>query len=171
MFTISAIGYGPEKLFGYNLYTKPYTRLARRIHQIITTELSIQKSIHCFCNGSSGTNQLFGLIIKKLKESNSNVSMEFVLPCLFHSVSYVNDPIYNLIYECSDKITTISNSLCTSYSNLNRDIYMIKNSSLIISIYDRYSNYDEYIEELLEYAKNNHIPVVNPYVIPRDKYE
>lgn len=80
--------------------------------------------------------QLFGLVVKKLKEQKYNVTLELAIPCLNYTNNWKDSKYYDIIFSHSDVVNIITKEEYKPYLMQIRNKYMVDNSDLILAIYN-----------------------------------
>ena len=107
-FTICATGHRSNKLFGYNLYVPEYANIAKNIRTILVEEITKHKNVLYVCGGALGIDQLFGLVVVKLKENFSNVYLELAIPYRDYTKMWKDTKYYDILLTKCDIKTVVN---------------------------------------------------------------
>lgn len=131
-------GHGPKSLpWGYSEKGIKYRRFKKELNKEIRN--AMKDGYEYFISGMAlGIDIIVAEIVIELKKKHSNIKLECAIPCLNQTEKLQKDSKerYENILNNADKISYVSN---TSYFNgcmQKRNLYMIKQSSLLIAVFN-----------------------------------
>lgn len=138
-YTVCVTGHRPDKLFGYNLYDKRYLPIAVNLRNIVLGLLKQYGEVHCIYGGALGIDQLFGLVVRKLKQQGYPVTLEVAIPCQNYTSHWKDTTYWDMILPYCDKETLVSDKPYQAKHMQLRNMYMVDHSDMVIAVYDGYS--------------------------------
>jgi len=130
-------GKRPQNLpWGYN--EDDYRCIALKQKLKHTVEKAISNGYNHFISGMAlGVDTWAALIIIELKTNYPNIILEAAVPCKNQAIKWsIKDrDLYKHMLDKCDKITYIADEYAL-YCMIERNMYMVDNSSLLIAVYD-----------------------------------
>ena len=131
---IALTGHRPQRLFGEDLENENWTKIRKWLKETL-----IENNCSLAISGmAAGSDMLFALAVKDLKEQGENIKLELAFPC--HG--YGRKSSYNKylqwrqeIIQSADKKTFIHEKWCKTADD-DRDKYMVENCDILIAIFD-----------------------------------
>lgn len=160
--TICITGHRPNKLpWGLNEEDSRCIKFKQDLEKIIVERIKLGYT-HFISGLALGVDTYFAEIILKLKNEYKSITLEGAIPCenQTYKWSIKSTDKYNEIKNKCDKITLISKNY-TPYCMIQRNRYMVENSSLVIAVY---SGAKGGTHNTVTYAKqlNREIITINP---------
>lgn len=155
-------GHRPEKLpWRYNENDIQCVRLKKKLYDLIKA-LYFSGIRHYICGMAKGCDTYFAEAVIQLKQKYNEVTMEAAIPCETQTRSWNKEEIcrYNDILKKCD-YTTLLQKEYTKDCMLRRNKYMVKNSSVLIAVYDGKAGGTSYT---VNYAKQKGIEIIE--IIP-----
>lgn len=130
-------GKRPQNLpWGYNEDDLRCMILKDKLKQ--TIERAVQNGYTHFISGMAlGVDTWAAILVLELKKQHPDISLEAAIPCKNQALKWNrrDREQYNSLLAKCDKVTYISESY-TPYCMIERNMYMVDNSSLLIAVYD-----------------------------------
>ena len=131
-------GHRPKSLpWGYDEKGISYRKFKNKLRQKIRR--AIKSGYEYFISGMAlGIDIIVAELVIELRKKHPNIKLECAIPCLNQTIKWQEDSKerYENILNNADKISYVSN---TSYFNgcmQKRNLYMIKQSSLLIAVFN-----------------------------------
>lgn len=171
-------GHRPNKLYGYDIYSKEYMKLGKIIRDYIEKEL-IPKGYNTFITGGAlGVDTIAFLVIQKLKIKYPNLRSIIAVPFLNQSIKWNTTDIqrYEDMKKMADKVIEVDKEMekqGIKYSSLigeyckqkmmDRNHFMVDKSDFIIGVWDGSSSGTK---ECLDYAAKKKLKGI--YINPKN---
>lgn len=147
---IALTGHRPQRLFGNNLKNGKW----QKISEWIKTTLVQNGCTVAYSGMASGSDMLFALSVKEIKESGINMDLRLVFPCNGYG-SKSKDKRYlswrREIIDASDERIFMHENWCSTCDD-DRDRYMVDNCDKLIAIFDGINAGGVY--KTIQYAKS-----------------
>lgn len=171
-------GHRPDKLYGYDIYSKEYIKLATIIRNYIVKEL-IPKGYDTFITGGAlGFDTVMFLVIKKLKKQYSNIKNIVAVPFKNQPIKWSSsdkERYYNMLREADSvvyideikigeesKRYNVAAGVYCKEKMYDRNHYMVDISNFIIGAWNGSKSGTK---ECLDYAKVKKIKGI--YIDPK----
>lgn len=131
-------GHRPNRLYGYDPKIKGNLELIKNLKDIIEFYIN-NHGVDTFITGMAlGVDTWAARIILKLKESNPTLKLVAAIPCKNQYKKWNQSSIeeYKYILSKCDMIHYVSENDYTNYCMVNRDKWMVDNSSYIIAVWN-----------------------------------
>lgn len=132
---VGVTGHRPDKLWGYNIYVKPYLVLRSRFRQLLM-DLNCEEG---FSGMALGTDMVFALAILDLKKQGVDIKLHCAIPCKNHSSKWINPmdiALYNKILELADTVKIVSNVEYSPWTMQVRNKYIVNHVDKMVSLYN-----------------------------------
>ncbi len=131
---IALTGHRPQRLFGHNLANEQWQRISEWIKKVLMeNECTV-----AFSGMASGSDMLYALAVKEIKENGIDIDLKLVFPCDGYG-SRSKDKRYltwrQQIIDASDERIFIHDQWCNTADD-DRDKYMVDNCDKLIAIFD-----------------------------------
>lgn len=153
---IALTGHRPQRLFGEDLDNEKWQAIKHWIQKILLEN-------HCtvaYSGMASGSDMLFALAVKELKEKGNNINLKLVFPCKNYG-SKSKDKKYlqwrREIIKAADEEIYIHEEWCKTADD-DRDKYMVKHCNALIAIFD--GNNVGGVYNTIQYAKKDNKSII-----------
>ena len=133
---LAVTGHRPDKLWGYDINTKPYKELAHKMIEVMTEV----NATHLISGMALGVDTVFAFAALKYRNDNplKKIVIECAIPCRNHTGKWQQDSknMYLRILEEADIITKVSNESYQSWLMQKRNEYMVDKCNLLLAVWD-----------------------------------
>ncbi len=151
-------GYRPEKLpWRYDESSIRCVRLKKKLYDIIDA-LYFSGIRHFICGMAKGSDMFFAEAVLKLREKYHDITLEAAIPCQTQTRSWSEKDIerYNRLLDMCDYKTMVQKEY-TKDCMLKRNKYMVKNSSVLVAVFDGQSGGTSFT---INYAKKRRLEII-----------
>lgn len=147
---IALTGHRPQRLFGNNLYNPRWQAISKWLKDTL-----IQNQCSVALSGmAKGSDLLYALAVKELKQDGTNIHLQLVFPCRGYGS---NSPDKRYLAWRDEAINAADETIfiCDNWTPTaddDRDKYMVDNCDLLIAIFDGIDAGGVY--KTIEYAKS-----------------
>lgn len=131
---ISVTGHRPNKIYGYDIYNKQWTKLKERFKKLL-----IENDCDEAITGMAlGVDTVFALAVLELKEDGYDIKLHCAIPCKNHSCKWTkqNVDLYNDILSKADIVKLVSDEYYKPYLMQKRNEYMVNLANKVIAVWD-----------------------------------
>lgn len=156
--TCTFTGYRPEKLpWKYNENSDRCTKLKKKIYDI-TDALYFAGIRHFICGMAKGCDIFFAEAILKLQMKYDDITLEAAIPCETQTKGWnkaEKERYIDILSKCDYK--TVLQKEYTRDCMLKRNRYMVKNSSVLVAVFDGKAGGTSYT---IDYAKKLNLEII-----------
>ena len=132
---IAVTGHRPQKLYGYNLRTAAWYNLGTAMRNFLLHGVSLGFSLHCYSGMALGVDQVFGLVVLKLRSEGYPVTLTAACPCRRMEVKWKDSSVYNDILASADDIVYVHDGDFIPSCLEKRNQYLLDNADVLLAAY------------------------------------
>lgn len=131
---ICVTGHRPDKLYGYDIHNKEWTRLKDMFKELLT-EYGCTEAI---TGMALGVDTVFALAVLELKEEGQDIKLHCAIPCKNHPCRWpeTSKKQYQEILDKADIVKLVSNEDYKPYLMQKRNAYMVDLADKVIAVWD-----------------------------------
>lgn len=131
---ICITGHGPNKMYGYDIYNKKWTKLKEKFKKLLVKN----NCDEAITGMALGVDTVFALAALELREEGNEIKLHCAIPCRNQSCKWNKGSVvlYNYILSKADIVKLVSDEEYKPWLMQKRNEYMIDLSDKVIAVWD-----------------------------------
>ena len=131
---ISVTGHRPNKLYGYNIFSREWMSLKEEFKKLLVDN-------HCteaITGMALGVDTVFALAVLELQDEGYNIKLHCAIPCRNHSCKWNRESVelYDNILKRADVVKLVTDAEYEPWMMQARNEYMVDLADKIIAVWD-----------------------------------